>query len=190
MIIVAGDSHIQQFMGGDHPCRGYPAFVLREPFKCFWLGPKTCWNFMKNCKEMLYQIMEEHENDRLVISCGEIDCRRHVVHHAGLRGVGVDDVAREVAWRYVEIMEEFKDWRPIALGLPPQMEAPQKDYDPRGTVEERNVAIDVFNDEVGKHVPFWPSPGQEFPTLMLDSVHVLGETARRMLVELATETKR
>jgi hypothetical protein len=192
MIIVSGDSHVQQFMGRNPICAGYPSCVSKDPFKCFWLGPRTCWHFMKNCKDQLLNILGEHwrTGDRLVVSCGEIDCRRHVVRQANLRNVSIEVVAAEVAARYMEIMEEFKAWRPIALGLPPQMDAPQKDYEPQGSTKERNVAINCFNEIISKHVPFWASPGQEDQSLVLDKVHVIGDHARSIFLRLEKEIEK
>ena len=186
MIIVAGDSHVQQFMGEPHPC-GFG--MLATPFYCFWLGPRTCWNFMKNCKEPLTSILKKHwkANDKLVISCGEIDCRRHVVPQAESRGIKIEEATGEVAERYMIILSEFKDWNPVALGLPPQMNAPQKDYAPNGTPAQRNLAVRVFNERLSDHSPFWPSPGQSNPSLVQDQVHVFGHKAREILLKMTGE---
>ena len=188
MIIVIGDSHVQQFIGKPSRLPGYPKFVEREPFKTFWIGPRTCWKVLPERAPLVETILRDHwrEGDWMVFSFGEIDMRRHVLPHV-TEDRPIEKVAIEVGRRYLDLLRQYSAHNPIALGLPPQKDALQEDYDPRGTVEERKLATKAFNGVLERGwVRYWPSPGWAIEC-MSDRVHCRGDSARDWFVKRAKE---
>lgn len=176
MVLIHGDSHIQAFQGENTRCAHLPEWVEVGPFKGFWHGPRTCWNFGKNCWKSVMTIMERHwsPGDRVGLCVGEIDCRRHVVRFASPGKI--KEKAQEVAAEYLRLTSLLDEFDPICIGIPPPTEVVGRlDHGHSGTLKEREDAARTFNETLASSGrTFWPCPAWDNRAMLRDGVHCTG----------------
>lgn len=135
MIYVYGDSHVNIFTGIDVHVRiqAWKEYSWDErTFMVCREGMHTAYK-IKEKAEVLAEIREKiPQGSTLILSYGEIDCRRHLCKH--------NNVAETVD-RYLEFVEGLKDYD-LYLYLPPPTGI---DKGCVGTEVERNVVTKEFN---------------------------------------------
>ena len=135
-----GNSHAATVPGA-HPCgkclpkqkqypdgRGYTDVHPGLPFRSWFLGPITAFNFYENHYKAVKWYIGKHKdklnNDTMyVFVVGEIDCRVHLPKQVVYKNRSVEDVTQECLERFFRIMLDMKkDGRKVAmLGAQPAL---------------------------------------------------------------------
>ncbi|MCA9292240.1 MAG: SGNH/GDSL hydrolase family protein [Phycisphaerales bacterium] len=158
MVQVIGDSHTSVFAGSYRLAPIYPRRAnLALPGVQVWhLGAHLAHSVgtpRHHVRRKIKAITSKSKRgDCMLLYFGEIDCRFHVVKHAGSqRRIGT--VARDVAQRYVEAAHTLVGKRPLGFicAPPPTVTPINNDLHPiNGTFVQRLVAVRAFNSALHK----------------------------------------
>ena len=127
-IYCIGDSHVSVFLGIDRLAPIWPESYksLIPNFEVIRLGPITAYNVCEynrtsQGREKLEKVLEGvPDNSWIIISAGEIDCRVHLIKQAELQNKSFEEVAANVASRFVNFIGDItKNRFKVCLLLPP-----------------------------------------------------------------------
>lgn len=168
MICVCGDSHVNLFCNKASIPPLYPNFEINNNFKMWRLGAPLAYSlfdydtYYEGRKKLEFLLKTEvTKGDSVILSFGEIDCRKHLHFQAIKQGKNFDDggvkeLVSECVDKYVEAIKIiFKDqfywidkvgiWGPIASTWLDQR-CSNRDRPISGTMPERNVITNWFNE--------------------------------------------
>jgi len=118
----------------------------------YHIGPRLCYSIVN--ESLNIQNFGVVENDIVVFSFGEIDCRCHVHKHI-TESKTYQMIIDSLVNRYIEFIKKevsgFKNIHPCLYPLPPPVDSSNtpedKDYPFRGTNEERKLYYLYFNKQ-------------------------------------------
>ena len=139
-IHVIGDSHA--------------LFFDFEPFVPHHIGPRLAYKVGE--KNRLWSVLSGiPKGQRVMLCCGEVDCRAHICKQAVKQSRSVEDVAKEVADRYFEAILKVKEmgyetiiWH--AVHQTPRRVGKGKKYTTYGSFEDRVKATETFNGRLSE----------------------------------------
>jgi hypothetical protein len=111
-------------------------------------------------REKLWDILQNEVpvGSRVLLSCGEIDCRAHLLKHVRKGGPTIEAVAARCVERYWSVITEIAQagYRPLIYNVVPSVRASGRrqgkgdEYTAIGTCQERNEAARCFNRELAR----------------------------------------
>lgn len=145
MIYTFGDSHAR--IGWPH----------HKWLKLYEIGPILAYSFGKEKLKRLNIVnFNVKENDTVIFSFGEIDCRCHIHKHSSKESI--DEDINKIIFNYFEAVKEnvqqFKSLKVYILSVPPAARKEKiqdnKNFPHLGTNEERKLYVDIFNKTLSK----------------------------------------
>jgi hypothetical protein len=133
-----GDSH------------AYFSFI-NSGFNIHHLGPITMHRVGRDALEILnFKKLGIAENDTVILSFGEIDCRTHVIKQAKLQTVTTEVIIEDLITRYQKTINlniaQYHKLKIILLEiLPPALHWESTDWPTVGTLEQRIYAVQTMN---------------------------------------------
>lgn len=115
MIYTVGDSHTHIFKG-------------KEGFKCLEDSAFTAYNFFydeatRHYSDSYAKFIEQTRGlggERLIVSYGEIDCRKHIYNEAIKQGISVSEAIEKTIKVYVDTLKSIKHrFKLMVLSIPP-----------------------------------------------------------------------
>jgi len=163
VIHCIGDSHVSVFTGKDTISDGYPCPNDSIPyFRTYRLGPYLAYNIgnenHEGHRKMLGILRGIPVGSHVLLSFGEIDCRRHAVRQAEIQKRDLSEIVTECAEVYFKAVLKVK-----SMGYTTMVWAavPTCNFDNKkfvdgdswgyyGTYVERNKATSLFNTTLKK----------------------------------------
>ncbi len=131
MIYVYGDSHVSLFTGKDEVLPESPEWKDFGEYKICRIGAKTAYNINKE-SYYVEHIKRLPVGSEVILSFGEIDCRRHIGKHKN---------TEDVVERYFQYIDKLVGYK-ITLLLPPASHPEEMRVE--GTPIERNLITKEF----------------------------------------------
>lgn len=181
IIHCIGDSHVSLFSGKDEivPVWNAPHDDLLSQFRTYRLGAFLAYNLATERSEgrdKLFACIKTLPKRSKVLLCfGEIDCRAHLVKQARAQDRTLDDVARECAGRYAEVLKEVSALCKLAIwGATPQSAAEHSSnkFPTVGTQAQRNHVTKLFNDYVSMACETFDVPCFSIFDKLVDSAYL------------------
>ena len=192
-IFAFGDSHAGKF-GAD------PRFTLCGPPAPTAYGLANEKNRSESLFLLRQMLHEVEQNDIILFSLGEIDCRVHVFRQHVLTGKSYAEVCSDIIARYGRILLAVRNDNPCeiaVLDVPPAVkQGNEYEYDFYGSRNERASIAEEFNSQLEAFckenavcfVKLHPHISDEWGWLKeeyaVDDVHVSGEVVPFVVQEL------
>jgi len=121
-----------------------------------WLGPKLCYSFGRDKKDLLdIKKFNVQDGDIVIFSFGEIDCRCHIHKYITLTNPYtniIDDIVNNYFEAIKENVSQFKDLKVCVFNVIPTVKKStiqgSDDYPHLGSDEERKSYILYFNKKL------------------------------------------
>lgn len=143
MIYTFGDSHART---------GWPK---NEFLKVFEIGPILAYSFgIERFKRLNIKHFNVKENDVVIFSFGEIDCRCHIHKHSSKDSVNkdIDKIVISYLEAVKENVQQFKKLEVYILSIPPaarkEFIEDNEKFPHLGTNEERREYTHIFNKTI------------------------------------------
>ena len=161
MIHVFGNNHAAIFTGAP-PCgnvvpkskevprgRGYTDPHPTLPFRTWFLGPVLAYTFFDKHFEMIKKHIANNitwfpKGSKIVLVCGEVDCRLHIPKHAKFKDkLSKKSMVQKIVDRYIKAGIELKNmgFEPIFFGTHPTT-APEYWFDPNSPVNSQHPSME------------------------------------------------
>lgn len=159
---VLGDSHAWVFT----QAHGHPGWFAQQRFvrsldgrfAVNYLGPWLAWGFGDLTRRAAVEqaLRTVPAAVGVILSFGEIDCRCHVVPQAQRRRTSVREVCRDVAGRYLMLVQQLAEAgrRVLLWHVPPPTGGAcyNPEFPSNGSYDERRAATEALNDELVRGV--------------------------------------
>ncbi len=155
-----GDSHCAFFLGYDTIPGEYPVVEnsLLQKIYCYRLGSALAFNCNKygtttKSKEKIETIITnlDPQNDMILFSFGEIDCRAHILKQCEIKNMGFEKIVEECISNYWQLITEVHQygfkiviWNAV-YSANYEERNPNLQYPYFGTVQQRNTVTEFFN---------------------------------------------
>ncbi len=144
-----GDSHASVFGGEERMQEVLASHDTLPQFRSYRIGPATAYNLSSKMGILDSIILPLPKGSRIMFCFGEVDCRAHLIHQAGIQGRPLEEVIKECVDRYFGIFKHYQSqgYDMYAWNIIPSSTAIMdfEVYPAYGTCQDRNKVARIFN---------------------------------------------
>ena len=194
-----GDSHVSLFAGENSICpKSPPAYIGKlSQFICHRLGPVLAYNIMKPSSTTdAFNLLSEVVNSLpakswILLCCGEIDCRAHLIKQSEIREWSYEQVVIECIKKYTKVHKYIENLghNLIFYNVIPsaRKDKIKTKYPTYGNCKMRNEITRIFNLHLKKYCKVYNIPFVDTFDLLIDNKGLTNKSFYRDRIHLSNK---